>query len=61
MWLNDELIGEIGMEARLASYFKLPTILVGGDVAACREAKALLPDVVERDFAHFRRRKRLRR
>ena len=25
------------------------------------EDKALLPDVVERDFAHFRRRKRLRR
>ena len=45
MWLNDELIGEIGIESRIASYFKVPTILVGGDVAACREAKALMPDV----------------
>ena len=45
MWLNDEPIGEIGMESGLAAYFKVPTILISGDCAACREAKALLPDV----------------
>ena len=45
MWLNGELIGEIGLTACKAAYFKVPTILVTGDQAACREAKAFLPDV----------------
>ena len=45
MWLNGNLIGEIGLTAFEAAYFGVPTILVTGDQAACREAKALLPDV----------------
>ncbi len=45
MWLNGELIGEIGLTACEAAYFGVPTILVTGDQAACREAKAFLPDV----------------
>lgn len=38
MWLNDEPIGEIGIEALVAAYFSVPTILVSGDSAACRES-----------------------
>ena len=45
MWLNGEPIGEIGVNAYLAAYFGVPTILVTGDQAACREARAFLPDV----------------
>ena len=45
MWINGEPIGEIGIVAYEAAYFGVPTILVTGDLAACREAKAFLPDV----------------
>ncbi|MDD5599448.1 MAG: M55 family metallopeptidase [Victivallaceae bacterium] len=40
MWLNGELIGEIGIEGLQCAYFGVPTILVSGDLAACHEAKA---------------------
>ena len=45
MWLNGERIGEIGMSALLVAYFGVPTILVSGDRAGCREAKAFLGQV----------------
>ena len=45
MWINGELIGEIGMTFYEAAYFGVPMILVTGDQAACREAKAFMPDV----------------
>ena len=38
MWLNGEPIGEIGIVVLLAAYFRVPTILVSGDQAACNEA-----------------------
>ena len=40
--LNGEAVGEIGMGALLAGYFGVPTILVSGDRAACREAALFL-------------------
>lgn len=43
MWLNGERIGEIGIGIWLAAYFRVPTMLVSGDDAACREAHACLP------------------
>jgi len=46
MWLNGERIGEIGIGIWGAAYFRVPTILVSGDDAACREAHACLPDGV---------------
>ena len=46
MWINGEKIGEIGINAYEAAYFGVPMILVTGDQAACREAKAFLPDVM---------------
>ena len=45
MWLNEECIGEIGMCAKIAAYFHVPTLLVTGDEAACREAAAQIPGV----------------
>ena len=38
--LNGREIGEIGIASRIAGYFRVPTILVSGDEAACREARA---------------------
>lgn len=40
--LNGEPIGEIGIGILLAAYFDVPSILVSGDQAACREAKEFL-------------------
>ena len=45
MWLNGEPIGEIGVCACLAASVGVPTILVTGDRAACREARAFLGTV----------------
>lgn len=38
MRVNGELIGEIGVCGLYCGYFNVPTILVSGDQAACREA-----------------------
>ena len=42
MSLNGEDIGEIGIVTLLASYFDVPTIMVAGDAAACREAEKFI-------------------
>jgi D-amino peptidase len=42
MTLNGEDIGEIGIVSLMASYFNVPTILVAGDIAACREAEKFI-------------------
>jgi D-amino peptidase len=46
MKLNGRAIGEIGMTAGLAGWFNVPTVLVSGDEAACREARAIIPDIL---------------
>lgn len=43
--LNGQPIGEIGLEAFCAGAFGVPLILVTGDVAACQEAEALIPNI----------------
>ncbi len=45
MWLNEELIGEIGSMGLQCAYFGVPTILISGDVAACREARDFFGEV----------------
>jgi len=45
MWLNNTLVGEIAFEALTDAYFGVPTILVSGDSAACREARDFLGEV----------------
>jgi len=45
MTLNNQPIGEIGMEAAEAGDFGIPVVMVSGDAAACREARELLGDI----------------
>src|SRR5438445_36899 len=42
LWFNDTLVGETGINAALCGTWGCPVLLVTGDEAACREAKALL-------------------
>lgn len=45
VWLNDVLVGEIGLNAAVCGHFGAPVILVSGDRAACAEATELLSEV----------------
>jgi D-amino peptidase len=47
VWLNDVLVGEIGLNAATAGHFNTPLIAVSGDQAACLEAQTLLGAEVE--------------
>jgi D-amino peptidase len=40
---NGKNVGEIGTRAMLAGYYGVPTIMLAGDVAACRELRDLVP------------------
>ncbi len=43
--INDKVMGEIGIEAAYAGYYGVPVIMVSGDEAATKEAKAQLGEV----------------
>ena len=45
MWINGRRVGEIGIFAAMAGHFKVPTVLVTGDLAATKEAKDLITNV----------------
>lgn len=45
VWVNDVPVGEMGLVALTGASFGIPTIMVSGDTAACREAVALFHDV----------------
>jgi len=45
IWLNEQLVGEIGLWAALAGHYDVPLALVTGDSAAVKEAEALLESV----------------
>jgi D-amino peptidase len=42
LWFNGVLVGETGINAALCGHWGCPVLLVTGDEATCREAKALL-------------------
>jgi D-amino peptidase len=42
LWFNDDLVGETGINAALCGHYGCPVLLVTGDEAVCREARALL-------------------
>jgi D-amino peptidase len=42
VWLNGQVVGEIGCNAALCGHFDVPVILVSGDQTACAEAVELL-------------------
>lgn len=44
LWFNDDLVGEVGVNAALCGHYGVPIALVTGDTAVCRESKALLGD-----------------
>lgn len=46
MWIDNVVIGELGLNAYVAGHFGVPVIMVAGDDGACREADALIPGVV---------------
>jgi len=46
MWLNGQLVGEIGIHSAMAAELGVPTIMVSGDDKACAEATTWIPGVV---------------
>ena len=42
---NGLKVGEIGLNALLAGYFKVPVVMISGDQTACREASELIPGI----------------
>lgn len=46
VYIDDLVVGEIGMNAYVAGYYDVPVIMIAGDDGACREAKELMPHVV---------------
>jgi D-amino peptidase len=44
-WVNDLLVGEIGLNASVAGHFGVPLLMVSSDEAGCNEARQLVPGV----------------
>lgn len=44
LWFNDDLVGEVGINAALCGHYGVPIALVTGDEAVCRESRALMGD-----------------
>ncbi len=58
LWFNDQLVGELGINAAVCGTYQCPVVLVTGDEAVCREAKGLLGDslttvAVKRGLSRF--------
>jgi len=43
LWVNNKRVGEIGLEVMHAASFGIPTIMLAGDTAACKEILDLIP------------------
>lgn len=43
--LNGEVMGEIGLFMIRGSYYSVPMVMISGDVAACEEARQLVPSI----------------
>jgi D-amino peptidase len=57
LWLNDRLVGEVGLNAAVCGYFNAPVVMVSGDQTVCGEARDLLGPievaVVKRATGHL--------
>lgn len=42
VWLNGQVVGEIGLNAAVCGHFGVPVIMISGDQTACAEATQLL-------------------
>ncbi len=45
MWLNDDLAGEIALNAAVCGAYGVPVIAISGDQSACAEAAALISGI----------------
>ncbi len=45
VWVNNVPVGEFGLCALVGASFGVPTIMVSGDTAACKEADKLIPGI----------------
>jgi len=50
--INGKSVGEIGIESCYAGNWNIPTIMMHGDDAGCREAEELLPGIVTAAVKH---------
>jgi len=44
LWFNDQLVGELGINAALCGHYNCPVAMVTGDEAVCRESREILGD-----------------
>ena len=44
LWFNEDLVGEVGINAALCGHYGVPILLVTGDEAVCRESRELIGD-----------------
>jgi D-amino peptidase len=42
LWLNDQVVGEYGLNAAVAGHFDVPVLMISGDQTACAQAVELL-------------------
>ncbi len=45
IWINGREVGEFGINAGLAGYFDIPSIMVTGDYVFAQEAKSFVPNI----------------
>jgi D-amino peptidase len=45
VWINDRIVGEIGLNASVAGHYGTPVLMISGDQTACAEAADLIPGV----------------
>lgn len=57
IWINDTVVGEIGVEAAMAGDYDVPLLMVTGDSAGMKEAEGLIPGIktvtVKEAFGEF--------
>ena len=58
LWFNDDLVGEVGVNAAICGHYGVPVAVVTGDEAVCREAREYLGDglptvAVKRGLSRF--------
>lgn len=52
VWMNDNLVGEFGLNAALAGTFGVPVVMISGDQTACRQARELLGNLEIAEVKH---------
>jgi D-amino peptidase len=45
LWVNEQPLGEIGLNAAMGGHFSVPVLMISGDQSACTEASSLIPSI----------------